>query len=318
MKILITGGNGYVGRALCRLLAPNHSVRVIDSLRYGPSRLNEPALAGVELVRADIRSTTQLREALADFQPEAIVHLAAIHFIPECEGDPELAVSTNVVGTVNLLQYCPPRCRFVFASSGAVYHPEDHPHLEDSSPLGPLDVYGLTKLQGEEYTRYFATLRGFPAVVARLFNVVGPGETNPHVLPEIVAQLKAGRTELLLGNLDPRRDYIHVSDAAAGFAALALVGDVPIGTTATVNLGTGQTASVHEILELLSTISGISIRVVLDPARLRRVDRPFLAADTRRIRERFGWSPVRTMADALRDLWEQPDLPTALLQKYHL
>jgi len=316
MRILVTGGDGYVGRALCRLLAHEHEVRVLDLLRYGHSRPHDPALDAVELVHGDIRVGTSVREAVTSFAPEALIHLAAIHYIPECEGDPELAVATNVLGTVNLLQYCPPTCRFVFASSGAVYSPELTPHVEDRSPLGPLDVYGLTKLQGEEYTRYFAAQRGFPAVVVRLFNVVGPGETNPHVLPEIVAQLKAGRSVLHLGNLDPRRDYIHVDDAAAGFAATALQGAVLPGASVTVNLGTGTTASVYELVTELAAISGVPIQIETDAARLRKVDRPFLAADTARIGERFGWAPRRTVTDALQELWENPNLPEALLQKY--
>ena len=126
-----------------------------------------------------------------------------------------MRVETNVHGTVNLLCAAPPGTRFVFASSGAVYKPDDKPHVEDDATLGPSDVYGYTKLHGEHYVKYFAAQRVSRAVVVRLFNVVGPGETNPHLLPEIIAQLKAGRTTLRLGNMSPKRDYIHVRDAAS-------------------------------------------------------------------------------------------------------
>ena len=93
----------------------------------------------------------------------------------------------------------PKSCRFVFASSGAVYEPEEEPHTEFGSPLAPSDVYGYSKYHGEQYVRYFASAKGFPAVIVRLFNVVGPGETNPHVLPEIVAQTEVGSHRAFAG-----------------------------------------------------------------------------------------------------------------------
>src|SRR6201999_2072091 len=106
--------------------------------------------------------------------PDIIIHLAALHYIPECEANPTLAVSTNVIGTLNLLQSAPSGCRFVFASSGAVYRPHDKPHSEATSELGPTDIYGFTKLHGEHYVATMAAKRNLRAVVVRLFNVVGP------------------------------------------------------------------------------------------------------------------------------------------------
>lgn len=206
MRILISGGNGYVGRTLCRRLFLQHDVCVIDNLRYGKLRFDPAEVSNFELQNIDIRNHEQVKAVITNFRPDAIVHLAAIHFIPECEGDPEVAVSTNVLGTSNLVSCCPENCRFVFASTGAVYEPESAAHRELESTLGPADVYGWTKLHGEHYIRYFAEKRKLAACVVRLFNVIGPGETNPHVLPEIVAQLKAGRTTLSLGNLDAKRD----------------------------------------------------------------------------------------------------------------
>lgn len=318
MRILITGGNGYVGRELCRLLQQEHDICVVDNLRFGEVRFRTEGLEKLRIERIDIRDKKAIKDLFANFSPEIIIHLAAIHFIPECESDPVLAVSTNVVGTVNLLASCPASCHFIFASSGAVYQPEDKPHLESSSIVNPLDIYGFTKLQGEEYVRYFATQRGFSATIARLFNVVGPGETNPHVLPEIIAQLKSGRRVLRLGNLDTQRDYIHVRDAAAGFAALALTGRQTSGKSITVNLGTQQTYSVKELLIKLQGIVGVKFDVECDPSRLRPSDRPFLAANIGEIQRLFNWRPQLTIDTALHDLWANPDLPDYLVQKYKL
>jgi UDP-glucose 4-epimerase len=316
MRILVTGGNGYVGRCLCRYLLTNHQVCVVDNLRYGEPRFTATELAAMRWENADIRQLEPLQRIMADFQPDAIVHLAAIHFIPECEGNPELAVSTNVLGTANVAAACPANCRLVFASTGAVYQPELVPHRELASRLEPADVYGWTKLQGEQYVRYFAQQRKFPACIVRLFNVIGPGETNPHVLPEIVAQLKAQRVTLKLGNLAAKRDYVHVADVARGFASVACAGEVNAGETCIVNLGTQHSYSVSELLEQLREISSVDIQVEPDPTRMRISDRPYLAADITRIGQLFQWQPQLTIRDALTDLWLNPDLPEQWIERY--
>lgn len=317
MRILVTGGNGYVGRTLCRqLIADKHDVCIVDTLRYGQSRFSVEELRQLRLEQTDLRQLAPLQNVVEDFAPDAIVHLAAIHFIPECEGDPELAVSTNVLGTSNLAAVAPAGCRFVFASTGAVYRPEADPHREHVSAEGPADVYGWTKLQGEQYVRYFAERRAYSAIIIRLFNVIGPGETNPHVLPEIVAQLKAGRQQLQLGNLEAKRDYVHVEDVARGFAAAALSGSVPVGETQTVNLGTQKSYSVRELLETLQSVGAPKFQVVNDPARMRPSDRPFLAANISKIQQLLNWQPQLDIHQALTDLWQNPDIPRSWIEKY--
>lgn len=316
MKIMITGGNGYVGRELCRQLYDRHEVCVIDSLRYGANRFSAEERGRVSFLVADVRDAATIATAAREFGPDVMVHLAAIHYIPECEGNPALAVSTNVAGTVNAILACPSGCRFVFASSGAVYKPDQRPHSESDAPVEPTDIYGFSKLQGEQYVRYLAQARGLPAVIIRLFNVVGPGETNPHLLPEMIAQLKAGRTGISIGNLSSKRDYIHVKDAASGFAAAALDGTVAQREVVTVNLGTSRTYSVRDIARKLRRISGCPFTLQQDRLRLRAVDRPVLAADVLRIQTMFGWRPKRTIDDALADLWRDPDLADNLMAPY--
>lgn len=316
MRILITGGNGYVGREVTRLLLDRHEVCVLDTLRYGPPRFTEDELDKIALVEADVRDAAAMTKVLGQYRPEVVIHLAAIHYIPECEADPSLAVSTNVLGSVNVLMACPPGCRFVYASSGAVYKPDDAPHSEIHAAVEPTDVYGFSKLQGENYVKYLARERNLSAVIVRLFNVIGPGETNPHLMPEIVAQLKAGREMISLGNLWPKRDYIHVKDAARGFVATALGEGVEEGTTVAVNLGTSRPYSVAEVVRKLRRVSGQRFRLTQDKARVRPVDRPILAADNSRIRSLFGWQAMHSIDDALLDLWRNPDLADRLTARY--
>jgi UDP-glucose 4-epimerase len=313
-RILVTGGNGYVGRYLAGMLCKESELCIMDVLRHGPWRVDTHGQA--RLVQADIRDHAAVAEVMAEFRPEVTVHLAAIHYIPECEAEPALAVSTNVTGTMNLLDTAPRGSRFVFASSGAVYRPASQPHCEASSAVEPTDIYGLTKLHGEQYVAAAAARRGLEGVILRLFNVAGPGETNPHLLPELVAQLRAGRRAIELGNLSPRRDYIDVRDAAAGFAAAALGGAVGRGETCIANLGTSRTHSVEEVVAKLRRISGVPFDVVQTSERMRLVDRPSLAADISRMRTMFGWQPRFNLDESLAALWSDPDLPARLVERY--
>lgn len=316
MKILVVGGAGFVGRELCRQLSSQHSVGVLDCLRYGRKRLGEQGWCANKLFTVDVTDRESTARVFADFQPDVVVHLAAVHYIPECEEDPSAAVATNVGGTVNVMLACPRGSRVVFASSGAVYAPDVHLHVEGDSPVGPSDVYGLSKLHAEQYVGYFAEKRQLAAVVVRLFNVVGPGETNPHVVPDMVAQVRAGRREIGLGNLWPRRSYLHVKDAAAGFATAALGGGLAPGGSVIVNLGTPQAHSVSEVAEKLARVSGRQFALRQDPSRVRSVDRPVLAADHTKMTALFGWTPRHGLDEALADIWRDPGLVDGLAKRY--
>lgn len=314
MRILITGGNGYVGRTLTRHLYGEHNVGVLDYLKKGKIRFNESELSRFNLFQHDIRDFGRVEETIAKFDPQVVIHLAAVHFIPECEAHPDEAISINTLGTVNLLRALRPDTRFVFASTAAVYAPEDRPHDEATSVVGPMDIYGLTKLHGEDYIRYMAKIKPIDARIVRLFNVVGPGETNPHLLPAILAQALRGVRTLRLGNCSPKRDYIHVDDVARGFAAVAL-GERKSKEPDVVNLGTGSGYSVTEVVDQLSGVIGETLKIETDPSRVRESDRPFLSAATKRILDHYAWSPAKTLTDSLRDLWTNPDIPAELLNR---
>lgn len=315
-RIIVTGGAGYVGRIVTRQLYDEHDVCVVDAMRYGSDRLGADDIKKIRLETIDIRNSEQVKAVVEQFAPDAIIHLAAMHYIPDCERDPQAAIEINEVGTVNLLRAAPRGSRFVLASSAAVYKPDAALHSELTSEIGPSDVYGFTKLHCEHFARYYAAARSLEAVLVRLFNVVGPGETNPHLIPEIVAQLQSGRTTIELGNTWPKRDYIHVRDAASGFVAAALKGALPAGEAVPINLGTSHQYSVAEVVAKLSEHSGLEITIQSDPGRVRPVDRPFLGADNARARDLLGWSPKFGIDEAIADLWQDSDLPPSLTDKY--
>ncbi len=309
MRILVTGANGFVGtRAVRDLVAAGHEVLALDSLRYGPWRFTPDEMEGFKASVTDLRKRADTAAVVGDFAPEATIHLAAIHFIPECERLADEAVAINIEATVNLLLAVPSGSRFVLASTAAVYAPSDTAHRIDGV-IGPMDVYGFTKLSAENFTTYYAKERGIESVIVRLFNVVGPGETNPHLLPEIVKQLQRGERTLQLGNIKPKRDYIFVGDAAGGFIAAA-TRPIPAGTTGVpiVNLGTGKSYSVEEMVERLGRIIGEHIEISVDPARVRKVDRPELLADPAPLRETFGFVANVDIDESLRLTWDNPEM----------
>lgn len=304
MRILVTGGVGYVGRALVERLARETTaeLHVLDNLASGEHRMRGLDLARVGLHRVDLRDSESVAGLMRNLAPERIFHLAAVHYIPACEASPGDAIAINVAGTVNLLRSAVNRPRFVFASTAAVYSPSNQSHVEGSDGIGPVDIYGLTKLQAERYVQYFHELGRVDAVVVRLFNVVGPGETNPHLVPAIIRQISRGEQTVKLGNLFPRRDYIHVGDAAEGFMRLA---DVPSQSQALLvsNLGTGRSHAVRDVVQTIAEVAGTRLHIIEDPARVRANDRPVLCASTERLHTLTGWRPGTDLVDSLRAAW---------------
>jgi UDP-glucose 4-epimerase len=299
--ILVTGGAGFVGTTLVAdLLAESRAVVVYDSFFTGSRPL---PLAGLTVVEGDVRDETLLLATMQEHAPAAVIHLAALHYIPYCDAHPVDTMHVNVVGTQALLEACRATGvpRLVFASSAAVYGISSKPHREDDAPE-PQDVYGLSKHVGEQQVAAFHRTTGTPCVMARLFNVFGRGETNPHVIPEILRQLADGQDSLHLGNLTPRRDYVHVTDVSRALRMFAGSADPACGTY---NVGTSRSVSVADIVAELEAILGRPVAVEQAAGKLRPVDRPNLQADNSRLHADFGWSPETTLSDGLRDLASQ-------------
>jgi UDP-glucose 4-epimerase len=296
---MVTGGAGFIGSMLCRMLAERGtSVVVLDNLSNGQrSLLQNP---NISIIEVDIRDADTVLKATADVRPDAVCHLAALHFIPYCNAHPQEAVDTNVRGTVNVLQACRvhPPAQLVFASTAAVYGISDRPSREDD-PLHPLDIYGITKLAGEQLTALYGQQSGAPCASARIFNAVGPNETNPHVVPRIVSQIKEGRSELELGNLSPCRDYIDTRDLCAGLVALL---DRRQPGYDVFNLGSGVEHSVRQVVAYCESIMGRSIDIVEKPELKRSVERMHLCASIGKITSVTGWHPRIALRQALEDL----------------
>lgn len=303
---VVTGVAGFLGSHVAELLLERGApVLGLDDFSGGKREFLKACLAQphFRLVEQDIRQAEAMRSLLSQHRPVAVVHLAALHYIPACQADPVRTISLNVLGTQCVLAAARAAAveRFFFASTGDVYAPSEKPHQEDHSPLGPFTLYGLSKLMGEQLLALEARERPSAVfVVGRLFNLYGPRETSPHILPEILEQLRrAPEKPLRLGNLWPKRDLVPVAEAAR--AVVELVESCSPGLT-TVNIGSGAAVSMQEVLDILGQLRGKAVEIETDPAKVRPVERPHLQADVTRLRQWLGWTPSRDLTRGLAEL----------------
>ncbi len=301
-RVWVTGGAGFLGPHLIdRWIERNADVVAIDNFVNGrPEHLERfHGKPNFIFAEGDIRDPVFLAGVAKAHPPDLVYHLAAHHFIPYCIANPAETLLVNVVGTQRLLDALDgtPVSRFVLASTADVYATSDIPHSETDS-LGSTNIYGISKLLCENLIAL--AQKRFPGVkffATRFFNIFGPGETNPHVIPDILNGLKQGNV-LRLGNLSPLRDYVHTSDVAEMLLKLAEY----VGSERIFNVGTGVGSSVTDLLRTLEKILGRSIRVETDPAKIRPVERQYLVANISKAQEEVGWAPNISLEKGLKEL----------------
>jgi UDP-glucose 4-epimerase len=302
---LVTGAAGFLGSHVVEdLLGRGTPVVALDNLQWGRLDFLAPSLKHPDctLAVADIRDAAATRTLFERFRPEAVVHLAALHYIPACVADPALAVGINVLGTQSVLSASRAAGveRFWFASTGDVYPPAESPHREEDSPA-PFNIYGLTKSQGEALVGLESRERpSAHFAIGRLFNLYGPRETNPHFLPELIKQIRDRPGDTLrLGNLWPKRDLVPTDEAARAVVDMTLA--APPGLTVA-NVATGAARSMQEVIAMIGEILGKPLPVETDPARVRPVERAHLQADVSRLKALIGWTPKDDLRRGLHRL----------------
>ncbi|MDF1547118.1 MAG: NAD(P)-dependent oxidoreductase [Bacteroidales bacterium] len=306
MKILITGGAGFIGSAVVPALQKEgYDVYVLDNLSFGSREFIK--ITDDHFFHADIRDSSIVESIVSTLHPNIFIHLAAIHFIPYCNQHPFEAADINVRGTMNVLSACKKiNClhKVLFASTAAVYPIIDAAICEDHD-LHPLDIYGLSKLAGEHlFMKYYLETR-IDTIICRFFNAFGPNETNPHLIPEIEKQLREGKRTIQLGNLTPKRDFIHTYDMAAAFIKLLKLENSGYDTF---NLGRGIEYSVVDIVEAFERQLNEKINIEIEPARVRKVEREHLLADVTKLKRKTGWEPEWSIDEGIKDLiksWNQ-------------
>ncbi len=315
MRVLVTGGAGYIGSVVsAQLLADGHEVVVVDDLSTGHADAVPPGAMFHEL------PITGLDAVLGDWNIEAAIHFAAKSLVGESTGNPSMYWRNNVVATIALLDslHAFGVDRIVFSSSAATYgEPETQPITEDA-PARPTSPYGATKLAIDLALTDYARSYGMAAVSLRYFNVAGAlhtigglsyGErhaTETHLVPNALrAAVGSGQTLSLFGTDYPTedgtcvRDYLHVVDLADAHLR-ALTAAVP-GEHHVVNLGSGAGYSVRQVLDAVETVTGN--RVPVRDAPRRTGDPAVLIAANARASTFLGWTPTRDLEQMITDAW---------------
>jgi UDP-glucose 4-epimerase len=308
-RVLITGGAGFIGSALVpELSSKGYDVYVLDNLSFGKRELID--IAEDKFILADITNRTQIQEIMMSVKPHWVIHFAAIHFIPYCNQNPYESANINIQGTINILDAAKKvDCleKVLFASTAAVYPILDTP-IAETATTNPLDIYGLSKLAGERFVNEFYLETQIPSIVCRFFNAFGPRETNAHLIPEIHRQVVNGERKIQLGNLDPKRDFIHTSDMSSALRLLLEKFDTGIDTF---NIGSGVEYSVREVVKAFEVAIGELIEIQVDPTRVRKVERQHLCADIHKLTTFLNWQPSISLDAGIQKLIDEPSTALA-------
>lgn len=299
MRILVTGGAGYIGSVSVKLLADEgHSVTVFDSLERG----HRAAVDGrVELVEGDLREPGAIRRVMLEVRPDVVVHFAAYTHVGESMEDPTMYFSNNVGGGLNLTDAMVAAGvkKIVFSSTCATYGQPETVPITEEAPQNPENPYGESKLILEKILYWHQQQKEFEPVFLRYFNAAGAsgdlGEDHSpesHIIP-LVLQVALGKRDVFsIFGCDYEtpdgtcvRDYIHIEDLGQ-----AHVLAIQPGVSGAFNLGNGNGFSVKEVVEASRRVTGHPIPSEMAPRR--PGDPPYLIADATRAKEVLGWKPM--------------------------
>jgi UDP-glucose 4-epimerase len=313
MKLLVTGGAGYIGSIVTgQLLGAGHQVTVLDNLERGH---REAVPEQAQLVVADLLDCDAVRRTLADGF-DGVLHFAALALVGESVSHPERYYRTNVGGTLNLLDSMREAevRRLVFSSTCAVYGQPDKVPIPETAPPRPANAYGASKLAVDGMIGDFCLAHGLGAVSLRYFNVAGASgslgedhEPETHLIPNVLKAalglseyVEVYGTDYATPDGTAIRDYIHIEDLSAAHL-LALERTRP-GEHQIFNLGNGNGFSVREVIAAAETVTGRPIAVREAPRR--PGDPPMLVAASQRIRAELGWEARKPeLTDMVADAW---------------
>lgn len=304
VPVLVTGADGFIGSHLAeRLVAEGARVRAfcLYNSQGSAGWLDDApaeARAAMEIVLGDIRDARFTEEAAKGV--EVVFHLAALIAIPYSYHAPESFVDTNVRGTLNVLEAARRAGvrRLLQTSTSEVYGTPAELPIRETHPLNAQSPYAATKVAADQLAIAFGRSFDLPVAVLRPFNTYGPRQSQRAVLPTMLRQLIAGRTEIRLGRLDTRRDLTFVADTVDGFVRAATAAGID---DEVIQLGTGRTDSIADLFEIACRLTGTDARAVLDPARLRpeASEVTVLQSDPAKARERLGWQAATSLEDGL-------------------
>jgi GDP-4-dehydro-6-deoxy-D-mannose reductase len=288
MRVLVTGADGFVGTHLCRHLRAQGD----EVLAYGGPVAPEATAKPI-----DIRHEADVLRMVADARPEGVIHLAGWASVGSSYAQPTPCFEVNALGTayvVDAIRKEAPNARLLLISSGEVYgEVPGGGACPETAPVAPKSPYATSKLAAELVARQFMASYGMNLVVARAFNHVGPGQDERFVIPALARQLMAVRDgkaspKIMVGNLDPIRDFSSVLDVVEAYRLLLVSGV----TGETYNVCSGRAQSIRDVISQLIEAAGVEVELVVDPERVRPSDIDRLVGDPRKI-SGLGWRAHR-------------------------
>jgi UDP-glucose 4-epimerase len=297
MKILVTGGAGFIGsHVVDAYIAAGHEVAILDDFSTGS---DENVNREAEVFRLDIRNKEGVAAAVAAFGPDVVNHHAAQSEVPKSVADPGFDAMVNIVGGLNVLRASVDAGvgKFIFISSGgAIYGEPDVIPADEDNPARPLSPYGTSKLSFEQYLATFHRTYGIEYTVLRYANIYGPRQDfkaeEGRVIAIFASRMLAGQPVTIDGDGEQARDMLHVADVAvANIAALQR------GADGIYNIGTGIPVTINELFRKLKLLIEYKLEPRFGPARKGDVYR--IALDNTRARLDLGWEPKLTLEEGL-------------------
>ncbi|MBP1464306.1 GDP-mannose 4,6-dehydratase [Candidatus Chloroploca sp. M-50] len=299
MQIFVTGGAGFIGSHLVKLLVQQgHTVHVFDDLSSGRRERISGYGEAVQFTRGDVCDAEAVAAAM--HRADLVFHLAAMVSVVESVEHPPQAYATNVLGTVHVLEAARRHGvqRVVQASTCAVYGNTEQLPVSEQTPVQPLSPYASTKLAAEQAGQLYHHLYGLATVALRFFNVYGPGQdpASPYaaVVPRFVAALRAGEQPRIFGDGLQSRDFVFVGDIVQALWTAARSDHVAGGVF---NVGTGRQASVGELAALIGAALQVKVEPIFLPPRAGEVRHS--RADVTLFAERTGYHATTTLAEGL-------------------